>query len=109
MKPYNQYTTTQPIAVDTDRLSQLVHKAQQHSRNSKQRRMALAHLIRNLQQSNLLDSWEQCQCPSEIYQEALAQTYCQICYEIEEYDERKVTFTVWANQILHSHISQCLR
>lgn len=92
-------------------LRQLVSEAQQHPSNSTQQRRALNRLIKKIQESGKLKSfpeWWNLPDFDDIYHEAQAKTFTEICNKIHKYyPEYKVM--AWVNQILEWRFNDVLR
>ncbi len=83
-------------------LRQLISEAQQHPPNSTEQRKALNKLIKKIQESGKLNrfpKWQDFADFEDIYHEAQAKTFMEICKKIHQYyPEHKVM--AWVNQIL---------
>lgn len=94
-----------------NQLRQLVSEAQQHPPNSTQRRTALNRLIKKIQESGKLNrfvKWQNLPDFEDIYHEAQAITFTEICNKIDKYyPEHKVM--AWVNQILEWRFHDILR
>ncbi|MBO3461331.1 hypothetical protein G7B40_038810 [Aetokthonos hydrillicola Thurmond2011] len=92
-------------------LRQLVSEAQQHPPNSTQQRRALNRLITKIQVSGKLNrfvKWQNLPEFEDIYHEAQAKTFTEICKKIYKYDsDHKVM--AWVNQILEWRFLDLLR
>ncbi|MBD2774985.1 sigma-70 family RNA polymerase sigma factor [Iningainema tapete] len=94
-----------------DQLRRLVSEAQQHPPNSTQQRRALNRLIKKIQESGKLNRfvrWQNLPDFEDIYHEAQAKTFTEICKKIHKYEpEYKVM--AWVNQILEWRFLDVLR
>ncbi|MGI2907549.1 hypothetical protein [Tolypothrix sp. VBCCA 56010] len=92
-------------------LRQLVSEAQQHPLKSAERRKALNRLIKKIQHSGKLKNftqWQNLPDFEEIYHEAEAKTYVEICNNLDNYhSEHKVM--AWVNQIFQWRFQDVLR
>ncbi|MBP5972933.1 hypothetical protein HW132_09355 [Brasilonema sp. CT11] len=92
-------------------LRQLVKEAQLHPPKSRERRKSLNQLIKKIQDSGKLNKFTQWQSLpdfEEIYQEAEAKTYVEICKNLNNYhSEHKVM--AWVNQIFQWRFQDILR
>ncbi|MBW4505176.1 MAG: hypothetical protein KME64_01460 [Scytonematopsis contorta HA4267-MV1] len=92
-------------------LRQLVWEAQQCPAKSGERRKVLNKLITKIQQSKKLKRFTQCQnLPyfEDIYHEAEAKTYVEICKNIDNY-RPEYRVMAWVNQILKWRFQDVLR
>jgi DNA-directed RNA polymerase specialized sigma24 family protein len=92
-------------------LRQLVKEAQLHPPKSRERRKALNSLIIKIQASGKLNrftQWQSLPDFEEIYHEAEAKTYVEICNKLDNYhSEHKVM--AWVNQIFQWRFQDILR
>ncbi|BAZ40304.1 hypothetical protein NIES4101_62650 [Calothrix sp. NIES-4101] len=92
-------------------LRQLICEAQQYTAKSVERRKALNRLITKIQQSKKLKrfiQWQDLPDFEDIYHEAEAKTYLEICNNIDNYyPEYKVM--AWVNQIFKWRFQDVLR
>jgi hypothetical protein len=87
-----------------DRLKQLALEAQQHPKQSKERRQALAKLLRAIQRSGKLSHPRRDQFPGlyeEIYAEAVQRLFVYICERINEYNPQRGEVLQWVNFLLN--------
>jgi DNA-directed RNA polymerase specialized sigma24 family protein len=111
---YQFFEVQQEISMDDDldlQLRQLVCEAQGYPAKSVERRKALNRLITKIQQSKKLKrftQWQNLRDFEDIYHEAEAKTYLDICNNIDNYHpEHKVM--AWVNQIFKWRFQDILR
>jgi len=85
-------------------LQKLALKAQQAPRQSKRRRIYLTQTIGAIAQSGKLYSQDRYQVSVEVYNEALAAAFLEVCRKIENYDPAKGGPCAWVNQLLDEQL-----
>jgi DNA-directed RNA polymerase specialized sigma24 family protein len=92
-------------------LRQLVYAAQNHPQKSAERRKVLNKLITKIQQSKKLKRftrWQDLPDFQEIYHEAEAKTYLEICKNIDNY-QPEYRVMAWVNQVFNWRFHDVLR
>ena len=87
-------------AVLHQQLKELVLVAQGQPPGSKKRQIALGKLIRAIQASGQLYCKYKCNYPEELYNEALQETFFDLCRKIDLYDPAKAQVITWVNRLL---------
>lgn len=81
-------------------LKELALFAQGQPPGSKKRKIALGKLIRAIQASGQLYCKYKCGFPEELYNEALQETFFDLCRKIDRYDPAKAQVITWVNRML---------
>ena len=82
-------------------LEKLVRKIQQYPPKSKQRQIALNQLVNSIHKSGKLYCKYKFNFPLEVYQDAVQETFLEVCCKIDRYDPSKAKVLTWVKNLLY--------